>query len=336
MHRLVGYCPQTNCIDSSLTVKSTLTFFAEIAGIVPDQIDRAVESLIKKIGLSSHESTAAGQLSGGNKRKLCLAMALIGRPKIVYIDEASAGVDPGARRAMWKSIRSEGANSAVVITTHAMEEAEALATKLGIMVQGKIKCFGTPNHIREKFGQGYEIEMNLDTQDMIAQLPDIPENEQLTNDPELIKQRLNEWREALRNLDFPVPIKFEDEWARYGLLYNFFTAVRKEEKVKLKSIQREIVLQNLVGAICDDITKNASTATVKQLDGAYVRIKLIKNDKSYGHMYSLLESMKKRFSIKEYQIKKSSLEQVFNSFATEEGYAILNRRLTLSGSIVTN
>ena len=61
-------------------------------------------------------------------------MALIGRPKIIYVDEASAGVDPGARRAMWKAIKSEGQNSAVVITTHAMEEAEALATKLGIMV----------------------------------------------------------------------------------------------------------------------------------------------------------------------------------------------------------
>ena len=89
---------------------------------------------MKKVGLSDFEHTNAGALSGGNKRKLCLAMALIGRPKIVYIDEASAGVDPGARRAMWKSIRSEGTGSAVVITTHAMEEAESLATKLGIMV----------------------------------------------------------------------------------------------------------------------------------------------------------------------------------------------------------
>ena len=65
-------------------------------------------------------------------RKLSLALAMIGRPKICYIDEASAGVDPGARRAMWKTIRSEGANSAVVITTHAMEEAEAISTKLAI------------------------------------------------------------------------------------------------------------------------------------------------------------------------------------------------------------
>ena len=63
-------------------------------------------------------------------------MALIGRPKIVYIDEASTGVDPGARRTMWKAIKSEGRNSAVIITTHAMEEAENLSTKLGIMVKG--------------------------------------------------------------------------------------------------------------------------------------------------------------------------------------------------------
>ena len=82
---------------------------------------------MNKCDLKAHAKTAAGALSGGNKRKLCLAMALIGRAKIIYIDEASAGVDPAARRAMWRAIKSEGKNSAVVITTHAMEEAEALA-----------------------------------------------------------------------------------------------------------------------------------------------------------------------------------------------------------------
>ena len=127
-----------------------------------------------KVGLTPHQNTAAGSLSGGNKRKLCLAMALIGRPSIVFIDEASAGVDPGARRSMWKAIKSEGANSAVVITTHAMEEAEALATKLGIMVQGKIKCFGSTNHIREKYGQGYEVEINIGLQDILGEMPEIP------------------------------------------------------------------------------------------------------------------------------------------------------------------
>ena len=120
-------------------------------------------------------TTKAGALSGGNKRKLCLAMAMIGRPKIVFIDEASAGVDPGSRRVMWKAIRDEGANSAVVITTHAMEEAEALSSKLGIMVAGKFKCFGTLQHIQQEYGLGYEIEFNLDQESLIENFPLIEE-----------------------------------------------------------------------------------------------------------------------------------------------------------------
>ena len=127
-------------------------YFARIAGIKADQVERAVTVIIKKVGLSDFENTIAGGLSGGNKRKLCLAMALIGRPKIVYIDEASAGVDPASRRIMWKAIRSEGVDSAVVITTHAMEEAESLSSKLGIMVAGKFMCFGTLAHIKAKYG----------------------------------------------------------------------------------------------------------------------------------------------------------------------------------------
>ena len=120
-------------------------------------------------------TTKAGALSGGNKRKLCLAMAMIGRPKIVFIDEASAGVDPGSRRVMWKAIRDEGANSAVVITTHAMEEAEALSSKLGIMVAGKFKCFGTLQHIQQEYGLGYEIEFNLDQESLTENFPAIEE-----------------------------------------------------------------------------------------------------------------------------------------------------------------
>jgi len=99
-------------------------------------------SLIFKVGLKQFPHTKAGALSGGNKRKLCLAMALIGRPKVVLIDEASAGVDPGSRRIMWKAIKDEGSSSAVIVTTHAMEEAEQLASKLAIMVEGQFKCFG--------------------------------------------------------------------------------------------------------------------------------------------------------------------------------------------------
>lgn len=91
-----------------------------------------------------------------------------------------------------------------------------------------------------------------------------------------------------------------DEFSRFGLLLNFYTALQKGEPVSISSIQREIMLHNTVGAICDDISKKASDATVQQLDGAYVRLKLNRNTKSFGFMYSLVEDMKTKFSIKEY------------------------------------
>ena len=169
-------------------------------------------------------------------------MALMGRPKIVYVDEASAGVDPGARRAMWRTIKSEGANSAVVITTHAMEEAEALATKLGIMVQGRFKCIGTTNHIRVKYGSGYEIELNLDLVDVLKDLDEIPEAESMTDNISVVKDYLSQWQENFKNLDFPVLIKFDDEFTRGGLLSNFYSAIRKGEQIDLRSVRREIAL----------------------------------------------------------------------------------------------
>ena len=101
-----------------------MCLYAALVGIVPNIVEATVKSMINKFGLAEYSDTKAGTLSGGNKRKLTLAMAMIGRPKIIFIDEASTGVDPASRRIMWKGIRSEGKDSAVIITTHAMEEAE--------------------------------------------------------------------------------------------------------------------------------------------------------------------------------------------------------------------
>jgi ATP-binding cassette subfamily A (ABC1) protein 3 len=97
--------------------------------------------------LKDHRNKPAGTLSGGNKRKLSVAMATLGNPPIILLDEPSAGMDPEARRFMWQvvaNISQRDKNSAVIITTHSMEEAEALSTKMGIMVRGGIfKCYGS-------------------------------------------------------------------------------------------------------------------------------------------------------------------------------------------------
>lgn len=132
LHGLVGYCPQTNCFDGSLTVRQTITLFAQVVGIPSNRLKAYVDSTIHRFGLSQFPDTQGTNLSGGNMRKLSLATAMLGRPKIIYIDEASTGVDPVSRRTMWQAIRHEGQNSAVVLTTHAMEEAEAISSKIAI------------------------------------------------------------------------------------------------------------------------------------------------------------------------------------------------------------
>lgn len=116
------------------------------------------------MNLGEHVTKLSGSLSGGNKRKLSVAIAMIGNPPIVFLDEPSAGMDPKARRFMWEiiaKISTERKNSAVILTTHSMEEAEALSTGMGIMVKGQYKCFGTKQHIKNKFGTGYEVEVRI-------------------------------------------------------------------------------------------------------------------------------------------------------------------------------
>jgi len=145
--KLIGYCPQHDAIFPLLTVEEHLWFYAKIKGIPEDRRETLVEDAIKQLNLSEHREKAAGTLSGGNKRKLSVGMAIIGNPPIILLDEPSAGMDPEARRFMWsvvEKISQRDKKSAVILTTHSMEEAEALSTKMGIMVRGGIfRCFGS-------------------------------------------------------------------------------------------------------------------------------------------------------------------------------------------------
>ena len=87
---------------------------------------------------------------------------MMGSPELILLDESSAGVDPYARRMLWKTIRDLSENSALIVTTHSMEEAEALGTKMTIMVNGKFKCFGSTQHLKQKFGEGFTVKVKLD------------------------------------------------------------------------------------------------------------------------------------------------------------------------------
>jgi ATP-binding cassette, subfamily A (ABC1), member 3 len=143
---LIGYCPQFDAILENLTAREHLELFAAIKGIPTNKIKKLVDDKLDELNLRKFENVQAGTYSGGNKRKLSVAMALIGNPPIIFLDEPSSGMDPEARRFMWKviaKVSTERKKSAVILTTHSMEEAEALSNKLAIMVEGYIKTIGS-------------------------------------------------------------------------------------------------------------------------------------------------------------------------------------------------
>lgn len=164
--KLIGYCPQFDSIFEGLTVLEHLEIYASLKGIEGNIRKKLIDKTITDMDLEGYRHIRANNLSGGNKRKMSVAMAIIGNPPIIFLDEPSTGVDPQAKRFMWNiisKISTQRKKSAVIITTHSMDEAEALSTKLGIMVDGKFKCFGSSQHIKDKFGTGYEIEIKIRT-----------------------------------------------------------------------------------------------------------------------------------------------------------------------------
>ncbi|TGJ86264.1 hypothetical protein E0Z10_g2491 [Xylaria hypoxylon] len=149
----LGVCPQFDAIDS-MTVLEHLRFYARIRGI-PD-IEHNVQSVIRAVGLEAFATRMAHALSGGNKRKLSLGIALMGNPSVVLLDEPSSGLDAAAKRIMWKTLASIVKGRSILLTTHSMEEADALASRAGILAK-RMLAIGTIDNLRERFGDAIHV-----------------------------------------------------------------------------------------------------------------------------------------------------------------------------------
>ncbi|KAG8712129.1 hypothetical protein FRC08_015002 [Ceratobasidium sp. 394] len=151
----LGVTPQFSAADSQLTVKEHLMIYGSLKGLRGKELRRNVELLLEATALKRYEDRLATKLSGGNGRKLSLALALIGNPRVLLIDEYSTGVDAATKRAMWKTLRRVSSGKAVVITTHSMEEASALASRVGILAK-RMLAIGTPDSLVSRFST-YEV-----------------------------------------------------------------------------------------------------------------------------------------------------------------------------------
>jgi ABC-type multidrug transport system ATPase subunit len=156
----LGNCPQVDPLWPTLTGRQHLRFYARIKGLPTSLQVEQTNVLLKALGFSDFDADKPTQgYSGGMKRKLSLAIALIGTPPTLLLDEPSAAVDAAAKRHLWRVVKQRGRDQTVILTTHSMEEAEALSDRLAIQVQGRLRCIGTPDHIKDTHGSGYQLEI---------------------------------------------------------------------------------------------------------------------------------------------------------------------------------
>ncbi|XP_068166235.1 ATP-binding cassette sub-family A member 2 isoform X2 [Antennarius striatus] len=154
----IGYCPQFDALFDDLTATEHLELYTRLRGIPWKDQEKVVQWALEKLELTKYADKPAGTYSGGNKRKLSTAIALIGYPSLIFLDEPTTGMDPKARRFLWNLILDIiKTGRSVVLTSHSMEECEALCTRLGIMVNGRFKCLGSIQHLKNRFGDGYMI-----------------------------------------------------------------------------------------------------------------------------------------------------------------------------------
>ncbi|XP_068118184.1 ABC-type organic anion transporter ABCA8-like [Hyperolius riggenbachi] len=159
----LGYCSQNNPLWPNLTVKEHLEIYAAIKGMKKEDANNAIKRLSEALEMKDHLNKPAKKLSAGVSRKVCFAISMLGNPTIVLLDEPSTGLDPKGQQRLWRAIRAAFKNKerGAILTTHYMEEAEAVCDRVAIMVSGKLRCIGSIQHLKSKFGKGYFLEIKL-------------------------------------------------------------------------------------------------------------------------------------------------------------------------------
>jgi len=152
--KFFGICNQENLIWEEMTVDESLNLVASLRGISGQRREIVKRIITQNLDLTPFKNTLSKNLSGGNKRKLCCAQAIMLSPKVLFLDEPTCGVDPVSRRSLNRMIKKMK-NTSVLLTTHRMDEAEQLCDKIAIMINGRFVVFGSPNYLKNQYGHGY-------------------------------------------------------------------------------------------------------------------------------------------------------------------------------------
>ena len=159
LRKVMGVCPQHDILWPELTARQHLRLFAEFKGLPRSEIEETVDRKLNEVGLFDVGNNPAKSFSGGMKRRLSVAIASIGDPKVIFLDEPTTGLDPLSKRAVWDLIQNLKKDRCIILTTHSLEEADILSDRIAIMSFGRFRCIGSSLHLKGRYGDGYRINL---------------------------------------------------------------------------------------------------------------------------------------------------------------------------------
>ncbi|NXP86192.1 ABCA9 protein, partial [Passerina amoena] len=161
IREMIGICPQFNTQFEVLTVKENLKTFAEIKGIKSKEVEQEVQKVLELLDISNIQDTQAEKLSGGQKRKLSIGIAMLGNPQVLLLDEPTAGLDPLSRHRVWSLLREQRAGRVILFSTQFMDEADILADRKAFISHGRLKCVGSSLFLKKKWGICYHLRIHV-------------------------------------------------------------------------------------------------------------------------------------------------------------------------------
>ena len=317
LNELFGYCPQFDAIFELLSVYENLEFYASIKGIKKSSIQSLVNAMIKEMALDEFTNKIAGRLSGGNKRKLAVAISMLCNPPIILLDEPSTGMDPEARRFMWSVIHkmsTKGRKSSVIMTTHSMDEAETLCKRMAIMVNGEFVCMGKANQIKDKYGYGYEADVRIKPMNE-------SQKKEIYDKFNIDKNLLVSFENINSILDKMGKNNFSDELKEGRLGERIKREIELNGNVHISSLLNWIFfVENALKFIIKGKNYFDEIIVSEHIENNFLfKMKKEHSNKSIGFFFGLFEEGKESCFVTEYSIQKTSLEQIFNKFAASQG-----------------
>lgn len=157
----MGLAAQQDILWADMSVQEHLFFYGRVKGLRKKELREAVEQSLENVQLTEARKRSAKKLSGGMRRRLAVSIAMIGNPEFVLLDEPSTGLDLVARERLWEAIEKMRKDKVVILTTHSLEEAETLSTRVAIMSQGELRCIGSAEELKTRLGKGHRLSVSM-------------------------------------------------------------------------------------------------------------------------------------------------------------------------------